>query len=424
MKILFILGAYKPRASANGLCSSNIIEALKKQGHSVTVLANRNIGYHRPAVEDGVSVYRVKQRLYLRLIEYSEVYAKKKPVKCRVASCLAKAINKLNLFFAAPFWPVISPSTNHRFARMAKKLQKRNHFDVVISVYTPIEALLAGYEVKKKYHVVKFMPYFLDSLSGGYGPKFFSERRIVGRGLKIENKIFSIADTVILMKSSEEHQRKYNYLYDHKMQFLDIPMLLRQDNVKNVRFADPDSKQCRLLFVGSISRGVRDPKTFIDALMCIDDKNIICEFVGKIDCVDAFSRLKEKMGERLIFTPFMEHDKLKDKISSANIMVNIGNLVPTMVPSKIFEYMSYSKPIISTYDIDNEPSLKYLRKYPAALLISAQVSPTDNASSIIEFIGNVKKMQIDYDLTEEQFRLNTPQAFVEVVNKLPREQIG
>ena len=76
MKILFILGAYKPRASANGLCSSNIIEYLKNEGHAVTVLANHNIGCDQHTLKDGLSVYRVKPRMYVRLKEYAEVYSK------------------------------------------------------------------------------------------------------------------------------------------------------------------------------------------------------------------------------------------------------------------------------------------------------------------------------------------------------------
>ena len=68
MRFLYILGAYKPKASANGICSENIIEQLIKGGHSVTVISNAARGVPEYSVQpDGVEVYSVKQRLYLRL---------------------------------------------------------------------------------------------------------------------------------------------------------------------------------------------------------------------------------------------------------------------------------------------------------------------------------------------------------------------
>ncbi|MBP1573091.1 MAG: hypothetical protein J6A55_04730 [Oscillospiraceae bacterium] len=418
MKILFILGAYKPRASANGLCSSNIIECLKNEGHSVTVLANHSLDCTDYTLEDGVAIYRVRQRIYIRLREYSEVISKSKPLAGRVAACLANIINKLKLILSAPFWPIISYRTNKRFSKKAKELQKCNDYDVVVSVYTPIEALLAGYEVKKEFPQVKFIPYFLDSLSGGYGPRLFSEKRIMERGLKIEKKIYEVADAIVLMKSSEEHQKKYNCQYVSKMKFLDIPMFVKPKNIELRCPTEDKLKCCKMLFVGSIARSIRSPKTLIDALMCIKREDIICEFVGNIDCIDDFAPLKEKMGNRLVFTTFMHHDKLVEKIVDADVLINIGNRLTTMVPSKIFEYMSYLKPIISTYDIENEPSAIYLSAYPASLLISGSAAAEDNALMIMEFIQRVEKMEIDYDEIEERFYLNTPKAFDEVIDSL------
>lgn len=421
MKVLFILGAYKPRASANGLCASNIIAYLKSKGHAVTVISNQNMGCTPYKIEEDIPVYRVKQRLYLRLKERADALSPAKPVCGWLMLLVANVVNKLQLIATVLSWPVISRRTNRRFENMAKKLQKENNYDVVISVYTPIEALLAGYAVKKEYPQVKFVPYFLDSLSGGYGPKFFSEEQTRNRGLKIENKVFEAADAIVLMKSSEEHQKKYNHPFCKKMVFLDIPMLVKPKDTNLLNDASINTAGCKLLFVGSIAKNIRPPRTLINALACVDREDILCEFVGNIDCIEEFSALKEKMGERLIFSGFMDHDKLMEKIAEANILINIGNRVSTMVPSKIFEYMSFTKPIISTYDIENEPSTKYLRAYPAALLLSGCVDPEKNAACISDFIDRIGSMTIDFNSIEKQFYLNTPGAFDQVFDKLFKE---
>ncbi len=415
MKILFILGAYKPRASANGLCASNVIEHLKRQGHTVTVLANHTIGCDQHEIENGMEVYRVKQRLSLRLKEYGTVFADRRPITARLASGLAAVINKLQLFIMSPVWPRVSLGTIRRFKSAAMALQKQYDFDAVVSVYTPIETLLAGYELKKAYPKIKYIPYFLDSLSGGYGPRYFTQKRIIHRGLRIEKQIFPQADMIVAMKSSQEHQLKYNGEYREKIVFLDIPMLTRAEELPN--FPVPKQKPYKFLFVGSISRNIRDPKTLIDALACMDNGDIVCEFVGNIDCIEAFSGLKQIMGERLIFTGYIHHDQLAEKIAGANVLLNVGNLISTMVPSKIFEYMSYLKPVISTYDIEDEPSAKYLSQYPLALLLSGKDKPESNAQKIVEFLENIQSKQVDYKTLEDQFYLNTPKAFVEALEK-------
>ena len=53
----------------------------------------------------------------------------------------------------------------------------------------------------------------------------------------------------------------------------------------------------------------------------------------------------------------------------ADVLINIGSSVDTMVPSKIFEYMATGKPIISFFRHDTEPSIHYLGHYPLTLLI-------------------------------------------------------
>ena len=80
--------------------------------------------------------------------------------------------------------------------------------------------------------------------------------------------------------------------------------------------------------------------------------------------------------------------------------------------------MSYLKPIISTYDISNEPSATYLRQYPLALLLSKDTAPKENAEKIAQFIHEIHNTQLDYAMLEKQFYLNTPKAFADTLKKV------
>lgn len=408
MRILYILGAYKPKPSANGICSENIINALKNNGHDVTVLAN-DVKYEK---NDETGIFRVKPRLFISLVELGENYINKMSFIGKLILKIAKIMNKLQLLFMIPFWPSVSLSTIRRFRNRALKLHEQMHFDMVISVYTPIESLLAGFELKRRDPSIIFIPYFLDSLSGGYGPKLFSEEIIRKRGLKIEKKIFKIADKIVLMKSSKNHQIKYNSEYVSKMCFLDIPMLiLRHDLQCKKKYG----QKIKLLFVGSISYKIRNPQILIDALCVLDRDDIECEFIGRIDCMEHFKILQKKMGERLKFSGFIKHEDLEEKFCSADVLLNIGNSRPTMVPSKIFEYMSYEKAIISTFNIENEPSVNYLSNYPKALLLSGENNPYHNAQLINAFLNNNIYDSIDSKKLIDYYYLNIPDTFVKYV---------
>ena len=283
---------------------------------------------------------------------------------------------------------------------------------MVISVYTPIESLKAGYNLKKKYPEITYIAYFLDALSGGYGPKIFSNKTIRRRGMRVEDKIFSVADKIILMKSSKNFYERFQEKYLSKMYFLDIPMLLKQE-VKEANKIRQNNVY-KLLYVGSINLKIRNPYTLINILSVLDREDISCEFVGTIDCMWMFDDLKKKMGERLIFSPFMPHGELKKKFEEADFLVNIGNSITTMVPSKIFEYMSYGKPIIATYDIVEEPSKKYLESYPEALLLFGKNRAEENVRLLGEFIEQSHEI-VFFETIKSIFKLNLPQTFTDCI---------
>lgn len=416
MKILYILGAYKPNMSANGVCSDNVINQLLEEGHEVTALVNSAPGASKSCKDGALTVVRVKQRLSAVLTEKSEALTKTNPLKAKLFGLLGKIINKTKLLITAPWWPVVSPSTVSRFKRAAINLHKENRFDAVVSVYTPVEALLAGYGLKKAFPEIKFYPYFLDSLSGGFGPRYFSKKRIIRRGLNIEKRVFPLAERIIVMQASRQHHEKYNEEFLSKMSFLEVPSFCKR---KTELISNPEKKDgspIRLLYVGSISYAVRDPRALIRVLCEMQEDNTVCEFVGKIDCPHLFDSLKQKLGDRLVLSGQLSHDEVIKKITNADVLLNIGNKLSTMIPSKIFEYISYAKPIISTYVSDEDPSLPHLKLYPLSLLLDCR-SSENFGDKITEFLKKIENIKVDENELERIYRLNSPEAFTEIITR-------
>lgn len=406
--ILFILGMYHPQYSANGLCVKNVVEECLKRGHKVTVICNDYRGENKEDYIDGAHIYRIRHRLFDRVNQWCD---KKETALRKTVRKINRLGNKLKLLVTAPVWPRIAPLYTHRFYKKAKKLYEKENFDSVISVYTPVSSLMAGYYLKKKHPEVEYIPYFLDSLSAGYAPKVFSKTHIEKRCLKLERKIFSRADKIVIMESSRKHHLKVNGDFQNKIKVSDIPVLKkpRENGEKTER------EEIKILYTGSIDPDVRNPKVIIDALSVEKLENVTCEFVGNINCKNMFSSVAEKYGEALTFTHQVTHGEIGKKYRDADILLNIGNNFSTMVPSKIFEYMSYGKPIISTYTIPDEPSKVYLEKYPLALLISGDDSPEDNAEKIKTFINVNKDKRVEFEDIVHSFYHNTPQAFADII---------
>ena len=161
--------------SANGICVKAVINELIAQNFEVECITNKENSNSEQKGSRNIKYYYVKPRLAYRLL-HSKKPKNKFVGKCR--SSIAFLINKAKLIISIPTWPLISPLYAYRIYRLAKINHKNNPYDVIIPVYSQVDTIIAGHYLKKKFESIKYVPYFLDSLSGGYGPKIFSENKI------------------------------------------------------------------------------------------------------------------------------------------------------------------------------------------------------------------------------------------------------
>jgi glycosyltransferase involved in cell wall biosynthesis len=323
---------------------------------------------------------------------------------------------------------LVSPAYTYRFYAKAKELYNKQAFDIVVAVYTPIDSLIAGHMLKRKFPEIKFIPYFLDSLSGGYGPKIFSKSRILKVGLAWEKRLLTNADKIVVMKSSENHHRHYNAnsSYFEKFKFLDIPLMVQ-------RRASAGSKVCRyildsekinLVYAGSIPYPLRNPEFILKIFENLSCENAVLTFIGTNNCPSIFKTAQEKLSENLNVIGKLPRESVLKILQQADFLINIGNNNASMVPSKIFEYMAMGKPIISTYPIDNEPCTPYLKQYPLALLLDEREQDVQKTvEQVYEFLQNCKGRNMDYEELKDVFYNNTPKAFIEIIDGLFLKEI-
>lgn len=408
MKYLFIV---TESLSANGVCTKAVMERLAKD-HRVFCITNREYGGPLQYEQHGVSYYTVKPRLVYRL---ESRVAHDAPGKRWIARAIP-LINKPKLLLTVGSWPLISPAYARRIGRLAKKLCRREGVGCIVPVYTQIDTLVAACRVKRAIPGVRYVPYFLDSLSGGYGPRWFTAQQTRRHGLRWERRLLPSADAIVCMSSSRTHHEKYSAdaPYYHKIRYFDLPLF----RIEPVEPGDPlmDHTKRNLVYVGTLPGGIRSPRYVLEMFRQLEGDGWQLYFIGSSSCPE----LDAVTDPRIHVVGRVDHDLALRYEAQADILINIGNTNPNMTPSKIFEYMSFGKPIVSTMAVEQEPSRAYLERYSMALLLDERKdTPKSAAAQLTKFAATVRP--VDQAQVFETFYPNTPAAFVEFLKEMENE---
>ena len=130
-----------------------------------------------------------------------------------------------------------------------------------------------------------------------------------------------------------------------------------------------------------------------------------------------------KRNGNIHFLGEINHDDVPNYVESADILLNIGNSIPGMLPSKVFEYMSYRKPILSTIKHSEDLSVSYLEKYGAVYIVDENKPIDVSVEETLEYFNQVMKGEFDINISElinkdGALYLNTPQCFCEKIESI------
>ncbi len=411
--ILFIVTESR---SANGVCTDAVMQECLRNKHQVFCLTNREYGGEKQYEKNGVTYNTVKPRLHYRIASFISHNNKMGKTSLVFLKGFNSLLSKLKLLITCPLWPWISPAYSERIYREASKICRNHQIDTVIPIYTQIDTLIAAKKIKQKNPEILYIPYFLDSLSGGFGPKFFSPDWTVKKGLFWERKLLPLADRIVMMKSSREHYEKYskNESYFERIHFLDLPLFQPKKINETNRNAPLQKAQLNLLFIGTIPESIRPPQYFMELFSLLSDPNLHFTIVGSSTC-ESYLQKRAGADPRITLSPFVDHDTALNMMESADVLVNFGNTNSHMTPSKIFEYMSFGKPILSTAPIPNEPSIPYLEQYPFHCIIDYSIPLAENAEKVSAFLQETKFATCDPEEVLNRFYLNTPTAFYQCI---------
>lgn len=396
MKILIIATNFLSN-SANTICIKAIVSEFLKCGHQVKILSRQGVVYDSYSSLSYKKINKsnvVDNSLFLRRVEF------------------------LLSYFV---WP------NRIFSRSlflyfkAKKEIEKYSPDVVMGYCNPFESLRVCHMLKKKYgNKFKYIAYFLDSIFSGSIPTLFTESFHDYKALKAEKKVLSNADAIVMMEAARlkycVNREKISYF--DKIRFLDLPLYISKEELKeNSERSFFPKNQKVIFFAGSMPRKIRDPRMFIDAFLNIKKDNLHLYFAGNSD-------FKKELDEyilrdsRIHVLGILSHEEVLQCYTEADYLLNIGNSYKGMIPSKIFEYMSYSKPIISISKIDDDPCNHYLKQYKKCILLNEKQPLSEISSFLYDFFESSNNIDLSSDFLIKKFYNNTPKAFVDYVESI------
>jgi glycosyltransferase involved in cell wall biosynthesis len=405
-KVLFLLGAYYPEPSANGVCCNELIKFFLLQKHEVLLICNKQKGMTKPTIIGEVKVFPVSDLLYQQYAEKKR-FAKNAILKF-VYSLLEKLTDYARLLCFSPFYPICSPIRKKNFLKCAKEVINKEKIDIVIPVCMPADAVFASIQLKKLFPRITLITYLLDPIAGGLNHKLYSKKRAYELALNNERRVVEISDAVVAQLEHKSHfEKEYSGIELKNLYFLGVP-LLTEKLVKNNRA----SKKKIVVYAGAISEKNRNPQYIINVfkqtncsrlvMYITNDPSIAIEIAGNSPNIEIRGRIS--------------HDELEEVLADADAFLNIGNNQQMQSPSKLVEYISYGKPIISTYRIDEDTSAKLLDGFSNALLLDERASNDFNAiaMSIDNFLTDHNSV-IPFDELKQKFKPFSPESFYDIV---------
>ena len=404
MKIVFFTNNYMPKPFANGVCVHALAKESVRQGWITHVVCTGNWRTHKSEVIDGVIVHKLRVPFYKILFDYHDNH--KTALLGKIAYKLGRLIALGKKLIHISEYPLQDQCLVKRYVKECRTIISGNEEVILVATYTPMEGIKAGALLKKRYPNIRAVYYSLDTLSNEAGYGFLPERIRSTMGIEQELKYFDIYDKILLMNCHKKHYEAFVFSdYCFKMLWADFPLFLPLGDI-------PHRKTLMIVYTGTLYRGIRNPRPALELLSSILDTYSV-HFYGHSDCDDILDEFALIFPGHVVNHGLVPHKEALRAVSSADILLSIGNAHTEMAPSKIYEQMSTGKPIIHVYSEKNDPCLPLLIEYNNALCVD-----TNNVAQvdINHFINGLK--YLGKTELEGKFKEASPQYSLKAITEL------
>ena len=409
-KILFLTRSYPDTlGSATILCMHRVLNCVAASGkYDVHALCVRYPGESSEERVGDVMVHRFHPTLWVRMRDSFQ--------KTRKHNRLARISEVITKTVTIPTYPKTEPLTDRLYIKAARKLQHKYGFDMVVTEHHGLATLLTGCQLMKDFPSVKHVAVFWDPVKGQMAtvklPKSFTDRRI-NEVEKFAAQYTTLQISTLSMKTY--HKEHGDIAADHRI-YLDIPSVLKPETeVPTQHLSLLKREGINIVFSGLLSEYYRNALPIIKLLGQTEQAskiNMLFFSRGEKEPVEAAAR---DFPGTIIYHDYIPLDELHTLYRHADYLLNVSHINANMVPSKIFEYMSYGKPVISTYVTDGDSAEKYVSRYSEGLCIDLKKADEDNVAALNKFLSKEHR-PVPFEEVKEEFKENTPEKYLEVID--------
>ena len=278
-------------------------------------------------------------------------------------SIVARLLYRLYTYDIIPLFDSIRVSPVEKvIEKTANSIIEKEKIDYIISTNNPYFANRVSQKIKNNKQIplihLWLDPFNLRVFDGIIGNK----------ALQIERSCFVHSDFVFSLPESLLGDR-IALEYSSKIYTFELPFIFdRRVNRSNFD----------IVFAGSFS-SVRNPHptlSFILRSLSLLDSKYTFYFYCNVS--ESLKRYEEVSKGRIRICDYLDSQELNERLSECYMLINIGNSNSRQMPSKIVDYISYRKPIISFQQSERDSCSRYLDSYPDAFIV--------NTNDIIEEI--------------------------------------
>lgn len=174
----------------------------------------------------------------------------------------------------------------------------------------------------------------------------------------------------------------------------EFPCLL----TKNSTETSSDSTQhlpkdkTNLVYCGSLYADIRSPEYLYELVKKSNNPNLHITIVGGVygTFSDEFNaKYADFIKQHVTLIGKVSKEKAREYLDCADIVVNIGNTIDNMLPSKVLECISTGKKVLNLCQLENCPSLGYFKKYGNSLdLYTKKEIDSETLSRFADFVNN------------------------------------
>lgn len=403
-RLLVLTDKYFPRPYANAMCAQDLIRVWSQQGHTVDVIAYADYD-GTPHSWEGNSIYYVKPDERLRLFYYADTY--RKTMRGKTAYFFANVLSKVKGTILLPWQPFYSFSFPRRIYMKMCELQEKNAYDGVIAILNPLDSNIAACKFKTKYPQVPYVVFCVDTLR-----KTFIEQHI---GKKFadafiwEKKILKSCDAYfyILSRKSDYAPSRYDP-YRQKLIETDMPRLKIKDTSKIPQYDFGESGE-HWVYAGSIGGPHYNPEQMIEIFkqISVTPKRILHLYTRgpEADRIAAIAKV-ENLNVRV--HGYVDATVLESIMATADVIVSLKT--SDQISAKIFECMSYGKPVVHYSGHLDDPNAYYLHKYASGHIVRMYAENQDaEISDLLQFLKNSIGKKVDSAELIREFEMSTPE---------------